>query len=111
MPRITIVYKIFNFKCMFLTLSLFLHLLPRKYNVTQEAEAIWDRIVASAAPAMPILKTYINRGSRTVLRPAPKNMVSIAILGLPSARMKWLRPILTTWKTEPKKMTLMYSSA
>ena len=61
MPRITIVYKIFNFKCMFLTLSLFLHLLPRKYNVTQEAEAIWDRIVASAAPAMPILKTYINR--------------------------------------------------
>ena len=47
----------------------------------------WPRIVAHAAPLMPMSSTKIAKGSPIILMIAPVSIAAIAYLGLPSVRI------------------------
>ena len=63
-------------------------------------------MVAQAAPATPQWRTKMAMGSRTMLMTHPTRVESMANLGLPSARMTELRPLVRTKKGMPMRMTL-----
>lgn len=67
-------------------------------------DTIWPMMVARAAPAIPIWKVKINRGSNMVLRMAPVSVQSMENLGLPSARIRLEPPVVRIRKGKPKEV-------
>ena len=68
---------------------------------TQIQEMAWERMVAQAAPATPMLKPNINIGSSMILITAPMITVSILVLAKPWADMKLFSPMVTVTKNVP----------
>lgn len=63
-------------------------------------------MVAHAAPATPRSKVKMNSGSRIVLMMAPISVQVMEYLGLPSARISLLMPVVMIWKGMPRAMIL-----
>ena len=65
---------------------------------THKHEMAWERMVAQAAPATPILKTKMNIGSRIILITAPIMTVIILVFAKPWAEIKLFSPMVTVTK-------------
>src|SRR6056297_2455601 len=61
-----------------------------KNHVAKNALAMYEMVVAQAAPASPISSQMIKIGSKIIFTTAGIMIVSIAILGYPSARITLL---------------------
>ena len=72
--------------------------------ITMMPDTIWPMMVARAAPAIPIPKPKMNRGSRIVLRMAPVKVQIMENRGLPSARIRLEPPVVRIKKGNPKEV-------
>ena len=76
---------------------------PVRKRKTQTAETNCDRMVARAAPWIPIFRPKIKTGSRIRFRTAPMETVSIPVTPKPWALMKLFIPRLIMTKTVPRR--------
>ena len=58
----------------------------------QTSAMVCERMVATAAPWIPILKTKMKSGSSSVLMPTVRSVAAIAFCGWPETRTMELRP-------------------
>ena len=58
-------------------------------------------MVAQAAPAISILNPKIKMGSSMVFNTAPAKVENMAYFGFPSARIKWLAPVVKIKNGKP----------
>ncbi len=72
--------------------------------MTQLEEMAMDRMVAHAAPLMPMPIQKMKMGSRMMFMTAPRTMTPMAARESPSARIRLLPPKLTCWKMFPHRI-------
>jgi hypothetical protein len=68
---------------------------------------IWQRMVASAAPWMPIFSTKMKIGSRMALEMTVNRVRFIATLGCPEERIRPLKPKYRCVNALPSRMMSM----
>ena len=73
-----------------------------RYPMTMSPDTICPIMVASAAPAIPIWKPKMKRGSNIVLMTAPARVHTMEYLGLPSARTRLEPPVARIRKGNPR---------